>query len=135
MPESEDELFKQRDRDLAKLYPTPEAWERSYPPLKPPDHPEERAQYDDLQEKYRRENIPEKHPREDIPDEKKGTMKLSDETKKQVELAAAGTKNVNEGKALKPQTVGTDDTRTPPLTPGYVPDYGQSVTKVEPPEK
>jgi hypothetical protein len=45
-------LFAQRDKDLGELYPTAEAWERRYPPLKPPEDPQERAQYDDLQQLY-----------------------------------------------------------------------------------
>ena len=44
----EKRLLHERDRDLAELYPTPQAWERSYPKLDPPDDPLERAQYDDL---------------------------------------------------------------------------------------
>ncbi len=53
---SADEETHQRDqaRDYAELYPTPEAWERSYPPLAPPDDPEQRAQYDDLAQIYPR---------------------------------------------------------------------------------
>jgi hypothetical protein len=52
IPETEDELFRQSDRDLAELYPTPEAWERSYPLLEPPDDPHERMQYEDFRQLY-----------------------------------------------------------------------------------
>lgn len=52
MATAEDEraLLAQRDRDLGELYPTQEAWERSYPPTKRPDDPELRQQYDDLRQ-------------------------------------------------------------------------------------
>jgi len=44
----EETRLAERDRDYAELYPTPDAWERSFPVLSPPDDPQERAQYDDL---------------------------------------------------------------------------------------
>jgi hypothetical protein len=53
--EAERELLRENERDLAELYPTPQAWERSYPKLYPPADPEQRAQYDDLAEIASRE--------------------------------------------------------------------------------
>ena len=44
----EEMRLAERDRDYAELYPTPDAWERSFPVLSPPDDSQERAQYDDL---------------------------------------------------------------------------------------
>jgi hypothetical protein len=38
----------ERARDYAELYPTPEAWDRSFPPLAPPADATARGQYDDL---------------------------------------------------------------------------------------
>jgi hypothetical protein len=48
--EAERRLLEENERDLAELYPTPQAWEQSYPKLAPPVNAEERAQYDDLAE-------------------------------------------------------------------------------------
>jgi hypothetical protein len=41
-------VFAERDRDLAGLYPTADAWESSFPPVRRPDEPELRQQFDDL---------------------------------------------------------------------------------------
>ena len=41
-------LLTERDRDLAELYPTADAWENSFPPVRRPDDPELRQPFDDL---------------------------------------------------------------------------------------
>lgn len=50
MADTDDEsaLFAQQKKDLKELYPTDEAWDRSYPDTGPPDDPMLRRQYDDL---------------------------------------------------------------------------------------
>ena len=45
--EDERKLLAEQPRDMAELYPTPEAWERSHPPLARPEDPALQQQYDD----------------------------------------------------------------------------------------
>ena len=51
----EETLLRDQARDYAQLYPTPQAWEQSYPTLDAPSDPLERAQYDDRAELSLRE--------------------------------------------------------------------------------
>jgi hypothetical protein len=44
----EEGQFAEQARDYAELYPTPEAWGRSFPDLAAPNDAGQRAQYDDL---------------------------------------------------------------------------------------
>jgi hypothetical protein len=51
----EKRLFAEQKRDMAELYPTPEQWERSYPPVARPEDPALQQQYDDYAQMYPRE--------------------------------------------------------------------------------
>jgi hypothetical protein len=51
---ADEKRLAERDRDYAELYPTPEAWARSFPELAAPDNPQQRAQYDDFAAMYPR---------------------------------------------------------------------------------
>ena len=48
--EEERKLLQQSEYDLARLYPTDEAWAQSYPAVKPPADAEQRQQYFDERE-------------------------------------------------------------------------------------
>ena len=48
MAEDDKRLFEQKDRDLAELYPTAQAWEDSFPAVKRPEDGEQRQQFDDF---------------------------------------------------------------------------------------
>jgi hypothetical protein len=53
--QEEERLFAEQKRDMAELYPTPELWERSYPPVARPQDPALQQQYDDYAQMYPQE--------------------------------------------------------------------------------
>lgn len=79
--EAEGRLLEQRDRDIAELYPTSEAWEQSYPKLNPPTDPQDRAQYDDLA---------------GIASREKGAINVTPEQKEKLDTALANTNVIKE---------------------------------------
>jgi hypothetical protein len=107
----EQRLFAEQKRDMAEIYPTEEAYQRSYPPLKPPADPAERQQYDDFKQMY--------PPVE--PAKKEGLPDVTPEQKAEVDKTLANT-------TLAKETIGSAIDGPPPPTPmENVKDIGQDL--------
>lgn len=89
-PEEQSQLAEQT-RDYAELYPTPEAWERSYPLTARPEEPEQRQQYDDFAELYPRAGKEKEKDQGSVtPEQKANVDKALENTSISKEISDAG---------------------------------------------